>query len=816
MENIYHRPVIPLLIAFMAGLILGDQWPGRMMAILPILMGSAGLVIFQIVRNKTPSFSPLSLFFALGYFSLQFWTNPSFPSNHVIHFTDGNAHEISGVVVGEPEVKNHRIQLVLAVKTLSQNEESFLSTGNIRVTLIGEKPVPENGDILTLTSPIRSIRNFANPGGFDYERFMAFERIWGSAYAMADKVKIKKAEGKNRFARSIDAFRNRIRILTENSGSQSEVNILRALIIGDKTGISDDDRENFNRTGLGHILAISGLHVGIVASIFFLMFRKILSFIPFLLRRAWVGKSAAILTFFPVLFYGLISGMSPSTQRAVIMTTVFLTAFQVEREQNLLNTLAISALVILAAFPPAMFSVSFQLSFAAVGAILLGIAVLPESLKISRGSRVLKWRNRFLNFLWISLFATLGTLPLTLYYFNLTSTIALAANCFAIPIIGFLAVPLGIVSAFISPVSESIAVLGFKACAFILEMSLEIIRYMAGFDYAAVRTITPSILEIVCFYLLLWSICGYRKHPAAKWAIAAVAVVMVVDAGYWAHRRLLHKDFRVTVLDVGQGTASLLEFPKGYTMLIDGGGFSDRTTFDVGERIVAPYLWRNKIRTVDTLVLSHPDSDHLNGLIYIAENFHVKNIWTNQEPADTAAYKQLLDVMLKKDINHPLFRSLPRTMTINGVEVKILNPPQDFNPESTLAKIRGDNNNSLVVKAVFGDISILFPGDIAQAAEMEILSRNRGDLASVALVCPHHGSRYSSTPEYIRAVNPKYVIITTGWRNRFGFPHPDVLKRYREQGCRILRTDLNGAVRMISDGKVLKVKPTVTLNPAAL
>ena len=164
-----------------------------------------------------------------------------------------------------------------------------------------------------------------------------------------------------------------------------------------------------------------------------------------------------------------------------------------------------------------------------------------------------------------------------------------------------------------------------------------------------------------------------------------------------------------------------------------------------------------------------------------------------------------MDAISSNHINHRDFQTLERTMVINGVETRILHPEANFDPEGILAKVKGENNNSMVIKTTFGSTSVLFPGDICEQAEEELISRNMEDLPSTVLVCPHHGSKSSSTMEFINRVNPQYVVITVGWRNRFNFPHSEVLERYRHQGSHILRTDLDGAVAIRSDGKRLRV-----------
>ena len=250
----------------------------------------------------------------------------------------------------------------------------------------------------------------------------------------------------------------------------------------------------------------------------------------------------------------------------------------------------------------------------------------------------------------------------------------------------------------------------------------------------------------------------------------------------------------------------LLELPGGYCVLADGGGFSNNEVFDVGARIVAPLLWHKKIRTVETLILSHPNSDHLNGLIYIAEHFHVKNIWTNDQRRGTRGYQKLMEIIERKHILRPHFIKLPRQTEINGVRFTIMHPAADFLDKSESVHRQAKvNNNSLVFKAALGETSFLFTGDIMAHAEKEIIDAAGDKIASTVMVIPHHGSISSSTPAFINSVRPQIGVISAGWKNRFKFPHPQVMERYRQSKVRLYRTDRHGAVTLVTDGIGLSV-----------
>ncbi len=287
----------------------------------------------------------------------------------------------------------------------------------------------------------------------------------------------------------------------------------------------------------------------------------------------------------------------------------------------------------------------------------------------------------------------------------------------------------------------------------------------------------------------------------------ASAILLGLDALYWGYQRFFRSDFRVTVLDVGQGTANLLEFPKGPVMLIDAGGFSSFSAFDMGKMVVAPLLWRKKIRSVDILVLSHANSDHVNGMGFIAEHFHVKAIWANTEPEDSLGYRRFADVLRQRSLFPADFKTFPRHHEINGVFLDIVNPPPDFLERRQQEPWRDINNNSLAVHVRYGSVTLLFPGDIKFKAENEMVAQYGDRLQSRVLVAPHHGSKSSNSEVFVETIKPEIVIFTTGLNNRFSFPHPSVIKHYQDVGATLLNTATHGAIQISTDGNALTITP---------
>jgi competence protein ComEC len=251
----------------------------------------------------------------------------------------------------------------------------------------------------------------------------------------------------------------------------------------------------------------------------------------------------------------------------------------------------------------------------------------------------------------------------------------------------------------------------------------------------------------------------------------------------------------------------VLQLPGGETVLVDGGGFSDNRYFDVGQRIIAPFLWRQKIKTVDLMVLSHPNSDHLNGLLYILKHFKVREVWDNGEAVDTVGYRQWLRLIKERGISHPDFSTLVRHQSRRGVHLDILAPPADFQNRHSRELWRDTNNNSLVMKVRFGAASILLTGDIGKQAEAHILRAFGSDLLKCTiLLAPHHGSVSSSSIPFIQAVSPQVTLISCGWMNPFGFPHPKVIHRLAAVDSRIWTTADSGAIQVVFNRSKYKIK----------
>lgn len=804
-----YRPAMPIVAALALGLAIGSCRPGHTWVAGGCLIISAGLAIRAILQSRPGIAWPLLLCTALGYLSIQPWLTDTVPAEHIGRFVGDQSWRISGVVADQPRCNGNRWRFVLSAEKLRAGSRCFRVSGRLMVSGRGHWPGARRGDRVAFYGGLHGIRNFANPGGFDYTRYLALQAIRARSYAKAGTLKITDNRASGGWLAALDRYRGRISEKMDaglHGCPQATVRLLKAILLGRRDQLSAEDRNAFSRVGVGHVLAISGLHIGMVATGTFAIAKWLLAWIPLMLRRAWTRQGAALISLGPALGYGLLAGLSPSTQRAMIMAAVFLSGFWVGRRHDWLNTLAMAALVIFFVFPPALFSVSFQLSFMAVLSILAGLAIGPYRLTAGHRTLIRRLYQWAVSLLWVSALATIGTLPLVLRYFNQVSVVGLAVNLVVVPLVGTLILPAGLAGIAATVVSTEAAVLLWRIAAIGMDAVRIIVQWVAQWPWAAVHCVTPSNIEIGLYYLLAGFFLFRTRIIRPRAVLAVLLAGCVLDAGYWYHKRFGGTQLTVTAVDVGQGTANLLQLPGGYTALIDGGGFGDNKAFDVGANILAPLLWRRKIATVDLMVLSHANSDHLNGLLFVLENFEVKQIWSNGQISGSAGSRRWKQLIAETHVPHFKVSDLPTVKDVHGVLLKILAPPGDFLQRSNFESWRDLNSNSLVLQVAYRNVSFLFAGDITAATEADLLSRLGPDaLCSTVLIVPHHGSKLSSSAAFLQAVNPKEALISAGWRNRFGFPDEKVLRRLSNLGVRSWSTADKGAIQVTTDGQSYRI-----------
>ena len=756
----------------------------------------------------------LALFFFLGIYSIHVYLHPGHPTSHISDFTGFNRITLEGILNRSPQATQGRTQLLIRTEKVILTNRAIPVEGDL-LLFVKENPVPFGlGDRLRFVCKLYSPHGFRNPGGFSYERYLAFERIHTIAFLSEERLCVKVGEGfKNPLLLRIEGWRNHIRDFLEKKAPPPCSGVLEALVLGEQGNIPEEVKEHFILTGTAHLLAISGDQFGIVAFLSFSLLIWILKRSEFLLLSLSVRKWAAGLTIPCIVLYGFIAGGGISVIRAMIMLITFLLSILFGRERNLLHTLALAAFLILLFSPPSLFDVSFQLSFLAVLSILYMVPRTLQGLHQERISIPLRTplRKKIWDYLKLSLLATgvaiLGTAPFVVLHFNRVSPIGFVTNLFVIPWVGFLIVPLSLIASIFSFFFSPLANLLLSIDGFITLILLKVLSVLASIPFASLFISTPTIFEMILFYLLLLSVVHLKKGKGVRYLFIGLCVAFALDLTFWSVRGLFQKDLTLTFIDVGQGDSILVEFPKGKRMLIDGGGlYEDR--FDIGKNVIAPLLWKKKIHRLDYLVLTHPDPDHLKGLNFIASHFSIGQFWDNGLRSDSEFYSQLEETLIRKGVDRFSLSEKTSQKMINGVQISFLNPPGKVESHKVGRNTSFFNNHSLVLKLQFKNIRVLLAGDIEREVENRLM-REGYELRADILKIPHHGSASSSTPLFIERVNPRCAILSVGERNIGRLPHPEVLKRYEDLGSRIYRTDRHGAITIITNGETVKAIPFI-------
>ena len=478
------------------------------------------------------------------------------------------------------------------------------------------------------------------------------------------------------------------------------------------------------------------------------------------------------------------------------MVSMVILALLLQKNSDLLNTLALAALALLLVSPDSLFLPSFQLSFLSVWAIgyLLPRIWNPAGLWETRKTPAVR---RLLFYLWItfcvSLVCQVATAPLVIWWFHQVSLVGLFSNLVLVPLTGILVTPLGLLALMAAPFSSSLDSGLFWVMEWLIRGTVGLTRFFADLPFAFITLPRPGYGEIAFFYLTLVLVFNWKKIPRPVWWISLSSLGMILFFFSPQIRDFFSPPFRLTFLDVGHGSSTLIEFPRGQKMLIDGGG-SFNPEFDLGERVIAPFLWKKKITGLDVVVLTHPHPDHLNGLPYILSKFKVKEIWTNGQGADSEPFRRFEELIRQKKIP-VIYPSPGRFRSFSNVRVEVLPASGEITPnDAPPASIwHNQNNGSLVLRLTYKNEQVLLPADIEAETEKCLLSRNNS-LKSSILQIPHHGSRTSSSIPFIEAVQPRYAVISGRASSRFPLPHPDVIRRYQERGVPLFRTDLDGAI----------------------
>lgn len=639
------------------------------------------------------------------------------------------------------------------------------------------------GNTVQIEGTISKGREQRNPGEFDYYKYLKSIGVSGliNAYKSSNLKIID--EDEELFPNIIFSVRKSLDSKFKEFYSEEAALLLRGLLLADRSEIDYETREKFVNSGVIHVLAVSGLHVGYIILIFLFVFGRMNIYLKY------------ILTVAGLLFFVILTGSPPSVFRATVMAIILIVSEWSNRNYNVFNSLAIAALILLVLNPNELFNPGFQLSFSAV----LSILIIYPRLKNIIDNYIVK--NNFLKYVLlfgsVSLAAQIGTLPFTLMYFHKLSIISLFANLFVIPLIGFI-VGLGIATTILAYLSFWTASVFAASNQLFIDILYTIVNFSGNLSFSYLYIPQFSYLDMIIFYLfisILFFVKSQKLFP--KFLIITLAFFNIMVFASLDDIKLL-KDNELTVLmiDVGQGDGILVQFPDGKIGLIDAGNASQN--FDNGMRTIYPVMRTLSIDKIDIGFVSHLDSDHYKGFESLIKNNLVGQIIKPE--IDSTLKKDIEFENLLKEHNIPFEYYSHSSFILGNAKLYFLNDTSDAEYD-----LLDSNDKSGIIKIVHGENTFLFVGDAEKKAEKLLIQNYSEFLKSDVLKVGHHGSRTSSTLEFVEKVKPKFALISAGVENKFNHPAPDVISRYDMIGANLLRTDQSGAIILRSNGTDIDV-----------
>ncbi len=627
--------------------------------------------------------------------------------------------------------------------------------------------LPPIGSYLSVKGKFSPFESATNPGQFDPKEYY---HIRGIEYRLFNASILSYEKDYDLLRENLFLFRLKLSRVYEKLLAPKDSGILKAMILGDRTCLDPDVKSLYQESGIAHALSISSLHISILGYGLYRLLKKICY------SRVFPAASCTVFVF----LYSLMVGGSTSTIRAVIMFSTCMAADLAGRTYDILSAISLSLMAILFSDPLYIYDPGFTLSFGSVLGIALLTPIFKEALPFGK--------SRFLAGCVASLSVSFAILPVTLYFFYEIPIFSIFLNLLVVPLMAVLVVS-GVFTGLVGLIAIHVALPGALVCHFILfiyEKGCLLMRDLPGSRLIVGR---PGTLRIVAYYLLLLLFCLLRKRKPALLFLVLLPILLTAR---------LQNGLTYTMLDIGQGDCNVLNI-EGKVMMIDCGSTDLK---DIGKYRVLPFLKFYGNRKVDLAVVTHCDADHINGFTEIMERsdesgIRIKNLIMPGVRAPDEKYEAFLNRALESGIRVS-FINAGEGFSIRDLSFSCLGPEKDFETEDA-------NEYSTVLKASYGDLSLLFTGDVQGEGEKRMLKHIPPGKRITVLKTAHHGSRFSTPQEFIDMVNPAYSLISAGKNNRYGHPHRELLGRLAKVGSVILVTKDEGAITVRSDGKHLKV-----------
>ena len=654
------------------------------------------------------------------------------------------------------DIQEKEYKKVCTAKIVRNNKKIL-----INIKMSQDIPSIKYGDSLYIEGEFKQPEEARNYKGYNYKQYLKTKKIIGTVEL--EKVKILKS--------SNGSFIHNIQKYIRDTINGTLTDLLLAILLGDKDKLSEDIQESFKTSNLSHMLAVSGAHVS-----------YIILGLTYVLQNSIIGKkNGKIVCIIFLLAFMAITNFTPSVTRACIMAILTLLSSIIYRKSDVYTNISVAALITLIFNPYSLLDLGFQLSYGGTIGIIIFIKRIQEK---KSNSKVINYIKQMAL---VSIYANIIIIPIMMYHFNTVSFTFIISNIMASPILGIIVITgflFIITSITVKPLTRLIAIF-IKP---ILSILIKISQICSKLPFSNILVVTPYMFNVISYYAIILYCIKSKKNNKCKIIICLLIVLILINFIIY----IFPQKLRIFFIDVGQGDSTLIITPDKKTVLIDGGG-SD--SFDVGEKVLLPYLLDRRILKIDYVLISHFDTDHCGGILTIMEKVKVKNIIISEQAEHSENYERFKKLMIHKRIRLIEVKKGDKIKIGRYSEFKILFPTSRLLSENPL------NNNSIVTQFNYNNFKMLFTGDIEKLAEQQILKTEKAEIRADILKVAHHGSKTSSIPEFIKAVRPRIALIGVGKNNTFGHPNQQTIKNLENIKCRIYRTDLQGEIIIKIDQK---------------
>lgn len=728
--------------------------------------------------------------------------------------------KLTAMIIDEKQEKDYKyVYIIRAI-----NDDRIIDNKKFILNIKKNKNDKETsllqyGNVIEFKGSYEKPNKQRNYGGYDYSLYLKTQEIYGSIEI--ENYKLLSKDNGNKIYKKIYEFKISVKKILRKHLKKDQAELCIGLVIGDRTGLSEEVQEDFKNANLTHMLAVSGSH--------FTYIILTVSYINKGIKRKKLGQVIMIIV---IILFMYLTGNTASVVRSGIMAILTIIASLLYKKVDIWTSIGVAIIIQLTQNPYIIYDLGFLLSYGGVVGIILfnkDILNILEYLNIKNKRIVVKdisykkAPNRYIKKLIkyiketisVTVSANIIIIPIMIFNFNTLSCTFIISNLLAGPLLGIIVI-FAFLTIFLSFILKNLLIPLFSILNIMLSLLIKIADISSSLPLSKIYLPTPNIYFISFLYLNIFILKYIRekyRNEKQKYSLKnlklkkylIITMIIILGINYiYPVIKSKKQNLEINFIDVGQGDATLIRV-NNKSILVDGGGSLYENGFDVGEKTIVPYLLDRGIITLDYIIVSHFDADHSQGLNYVLECINVKNIIISKLGQESKEYDTFINLAIKQK-SKIFYVKKGDLLRIGKAVIEILYPNNEIINENI------KNNNSMVFKLTWNNISMLFTGDIEKIAEEKILTMYKNNIKKLEakiLKIAHHGSKTSSTYNFLKAVNPQIALIGVGKDNKFGHPNNEIIKRLEYFNCRIYRTDESGEIAIKVNKNNISIKTMI-------